>query len=62
MYSFIERIVGMIQKLSNGFLIQSYSKAKILKLDSDFIFLLEEEIKIRKLLFMREMEDEYVVI
>ncbi|WP_045518499.1 sporulation histidine kinase inhibitor Sda [Neobacillus niacini] len=48
----------MIQKLNDQLLIDIYVEAKELKLDSDFISLLEEEIQRRNLLLMRHETDQ----
>ncbi len=42
----------MIKRLNNQMLLDSYVKAKELKLDFHFIFLLEEEIQKRNILGM----------
>jgi hypothetical protein len=45
----MERVLIMVGKLSNEVLEQAWLQAKSLKLDLDFISILEREIKIREL-------------
>ncbi|MFC0469018.1 sporulation histidine kinase inhibitor Sda [Halalkalibacter kiskunsagensis] len=44
----------MIQQVSNQFLLYAYTQALALKLNSDFISLLEEELRKRNLLLMTD--------
>ncbi|RBW68655.1 sporulation histidine kinase inhibitor Sda [Bacillus taeanensis] len=51
-----------MEGLSNEFLVKAYIQARVLKLDPDFISLLEKEIKKRELLLIRYRKDEWKAV